>query len=345
MKGRVVALDHLQGRQAAALLVDGRLADFLIDPEKGAGPAPGTIFRAICDRPLKGQGGMMLRLPQGTGFLRHGKNLRPGQAIMVQVSGYAEGCKATPVTQKIVFKGRYIIVTPGAPGINISRRIHDEYEKLRLLELVDSVAKSDLELGIIVRSQALGAAADDIAEDVEAMLQAAGDVMSDTGTDAALLQNGPGAHQLGWREWDAPDLVASQDGSFEEHGVLDAIEALSDPRVELSGGGFIFIEPTHALVAVDVNTGGDMSMAAGLKANLACARALPRQLCLRGLGGQITLDLAPMPKKDRRLFESTLRSALRADPIETALVGWTPLGHYELQRKRERLPVTEGLIQ
>ena len=96
--------------------------------------------------------------------------------------------------------------------------------------------------------------------------------------------------------------------------------------------------PTRALVAVDINTGGDTSPAAGLKANLAAAKELPRQLRLRGLGGQIVLDLAPMGKKERRGFESTLRAALRRDTTETALVGWTPLGHYELQRKRDRVP-------
>ena len=90
----------------------------------------------------------------------------------------------------------------------------------------------------------------------------------------------------------------------------------------------MFVEPTRALVAVDVNTGGDTAPAAGLRANLAVARALHRALRLRGLGGQIVLDLAPMPKKDRRAFEDALRAAFRADSIETALVGWTPLGHY-----------------
>ncbi len=74
---------------------------------------------------------------------------------------------------------------------------------------------------------------------------------------------------------------------------------------------------------------------------MSVARALPRQLRLRGLGGQITLDLAPMTKNDRKQFETTLRAAFRADRIETALVGWTPLGHYELQRKRERLPLSD----
>ena len=89
---------------------------------------------------------------------------------------------------------------------------------------------------------------------------------------------------------------------FEENGILDQLVELMDPRVVM-GLGSIFIEPTRALVAVDVNTGGDFSPASGLKANLHLARVLPRQLRLRGLGGQITLDLAPMAKKDRKQFE------------------------------------------
>ncbi|MDA0362579.1 MAG: ribonuclease E/G, partial [Proteobacteria bacterium] len=104
-----------------------------------------------------------------------------------------------------------------------------------------------------------------------------------------------------------------------------------------------FIEPTRALIAIDINTGSDLSPAAGLKVNLNFAKALPRQLKLRGLGGQITIDLAPMPKKDRKQFENTLKLAFKSDPIETALVGWTPLGHFEIQRKRERFPLSHAL--
>ena len=103
------------------------------------------------------------------------------------------------------------------------------------------------------------------------------------------------------------------------------------------------IEPTSALVAVDVNTGSDTSFAAGLKTNLVAARDLPRQLRLRGLGGQIVVDFAPMARKDQRQVEQVLRAGFKADGIETALVGWTGLGHYELQRKRERLPLSELL--
>jgi Rne/Rng family ribonuclease len=132
-------------------------------------------------------------------------------------------------------------------------------------------------------------------------------------------------------------------GSFATLGVLDALDALRAPQLCLPGGGTAFVEPTRALVAVDVNTGTDTSPAAGLKANLALARELPRQLRLRGLGGQIVLDLAPMPRKDRRVFEDALRAAFRRDEIETVLAGWTPLGHFELQRKRARVPLTEAL--
>ena len=96
-------------------------------------------------------------------------------------------------------------------------------------------------------------------------------------------------------------------------------------------------------MAVDVNTGGDTSPAAALKANLAACRALPRALRLRGLGGQITVDFAPMSKAHRRQVEQSLRASLKADPIETSMVGWTQMGLFELQRKRERLPLTTTL--
>ena len=130
---------------------------------------------------------------------------------------------------------------------------------------------------------------------------------------------------------------------FNRHGVTDDIDTLKRPRAPLPGGASLYIEPTRALVAVDVNTGSDTSLAAGLKANIATARDLPRQLRLRGLGGQIKLDLAPMAKKDRRGFETALRAAFKTDTEDTVLAGWTPLGHYELQRKRGRLALAEAL--
>ena len=96
-------------------------------------------------------------------------------------------------------------------------------------------------------------------------------------------------------------------------------------------------------MTVCVNSGLDTSPAAGLKANIAAARDLPRQLRLRGLGGQVTVDFAPMPKKDRGTLEQVLRAAFKGEGAETTLAGWTPLGCFELQRKRDRRPLAEIL--
>ena len=104
----------------------------------------------------------------------------------------------------------------------------------------------------------------------------------------------------------------------------------------------MMIEPTRALVAVDVNTGPDTSPAAALKANVAAARDLPRQLRLRGLGGQVVVDFAPMPKRDRHILDQVLKAAFKTDG-ESNLAGWTTLGLYELTRKRDRLPLSELL--
>ncbi|WP_319826059.1 ribonuclease E/G [Thalassovita sp.] len=339
MKGRQIILDHIQGREAAALMVDGRLEDLLIDADQ---PSVGAIYRAVADRPMKGQGGLFLTTPDGTAFLRQVKGIAPGDKLLVQVTGYAEPGKAIPVTTRVLFKSRYAIVTPGAPGLNISRRIKDDDLRDELTGIAKAVFEAE-DTGLILRSSCAHANPEDIAEDIVAMMDLANVVMADTDGDIEKLTDGDSPHEMAWREWTDLADVVTDPGSFETLGVLEHIEALASPQVALAGGASMFIEPTRALVAVDVNTGRDTSPAAALKANIAAARDLPRQLRLRGLGGQIVMDLAPMPKKDRRTFEMSLKAAFRADLIETVLAGWTPLGAFELQRKRDRLPMSEVL--
>ncbi|SPJ26425.1 ribonuclease E/G [Palleronia abyssalis] len=338
MKGSTVHLDTWRGRLAAARVVDGQLDDFLVAPDE-ATPLPGTVYRAVVDRPLKGQGGVTLRLPEGRAYLRNAKGLSPGSAILVQVSSYADDGKAVPVSAEPLFKSRYAIVTPGKPGYNISRQIKDETRRDLLLELVHDMAGPPKDLGIIVRSSAEAADDEEIAVDIAAMLELARSVITDDGAEPELLVDGPDPHTLAWREWPVPDALFTDPGNFRVHGILDMIDALSSPRIDLPGGYWMSVEPTRALVAVDVNTGADTSLAAGLKANIAAARRLPAALRCRGLGGQITVDMAPAPKKERRTIEQALRAAFRPDAIDTTLAGWTPLGHFELQRKRERLPL------
>ena len=336
MKGRVVVLGAVGGLEAAALMVDGQLEDLLVDVSEAMALAPGAICRAKIERPMKGQGGLFVALPGGEkGFLKDAKGLSPGQSVLVQVSGGAEPGKAIPVTLRLLFKGRYGIVTPGAPGLNVSRRIRDE-DMREGLQALAAVVMEGSEMGLILRSACEGAEEGEIVEDLAGLRDLAEAVLADVDGAPELLVDAPSPHEEAWREWaePAPDEVVE---GFEEHGVLEAIDAVLTPRVALPGGGHLMIEPTRALVAVDVNTGADTSPAAALKANIAAARDLPRQLRLRGLGGQVVVDFAPMPKKDRLVLEQQLRAAFKTEAAETSLAGWTPLGLYELVRKRDRV--------
>ena len=94
MKGRDILLDHLHGRESAALMVDGHLDDLLVDADA---PRPGTIYRAVTDRPVKGQGGVFLKTPDGAAYLRGVKGNGQGEALHVQVTGNAEQGKEITV--------------------------------------------------------------------------------------------------------------------------------------------------------------------------------------------------------------------------------------------------------
>src|SRR6056297_3144469 len=231
MKGTVIALGAVNGREAAALIEDGRLADLLIDSDR---PRPGTIYRARADRPVKG--------------------LAPGQPLLVQVTGHAEPGKALPVTSKLLFKSRYAIVTPAAPGLNVSRQIRDDDRRDELLAIAHA-EMDGVEMGLILRSSCLEADDGEIAEDIRAMVDLATAVLGDAeGAEPEKLTEGDGPHTLAWREWTDPADVEANEGSFADHGALDALDEAQDASVPLTGGASMFIEPTRALVAVDVNT-------------------------------------------------------------------------------------------
>jgi len=343
MKGRVVVLGRMDGRCAAASILNGELDDFLIEPRDPGLPVPGAIYRAVVDRRIKGMGGVFVRLPGGNGFMRRSGELPPGRSLPVQVTGHAENGKAAPVTARILFKSRHVIVTPGAPGLNVSRAVKDDAERVRLAQIARN-GMQDSPHGLIVRSSADGANEEDIASDVAATRDLAERTMANAAHDGPpeLLLDGPDPHRLAWREWGQADCVADGDAAFDDHEIRELLAPFLAVRVRLPGDATMFVESTHALIAVDVNTGGDTTPAASLKANLAAAHELPRQLRIRGLGGAVVVDFAPMPKRDRPRLEQALRSAFRSDSVETALVGWTALGHFELQRKRERLALTEN---
>lgn len=343
MKGRQIVLGQIFGREAAALMLDGQLEDLILDPSGATPLSPGAICRARVDRLVKGQGGVFLRLPDGArGYLRDRSGLREGQSLVVQISGSAEEAKAIPVSSRLNLRGRNLIVTPGAPGVNVSRRIRDDALRDTLVQLGTSALAGLTEPpGIVFRSIAADTPEDEIAAELDELLALALTVAGDREGAPELLLDAPEPADQAWQDWadPAPDSIADDDGAFESTGAADAVRQLLSPRVELGGGAWAEIEALRALVAIDVNTGSDHSPAAGLKANIALARDLPRQLRLRGLGGQIVVDFAPCPKRDRGTLEQVMRAAFRAESAETVLIGWTAMGLYEISRKRDRLPL------
>jgi ribonuclease G len=335
MKGSILALGEKGGRAVAALMVDGRLEELALEVE---GFGPGAILRGRVGRPVKGLGGVFVDLPGGaSGFLRAPKGLAPGQAVLVQVAGLADGAKALPLTLRLMLKGRYAILTPDAPGLNISRQIRDEETRADLAALAtDGMTGAPEGLGLILRSACESAADETIAAEVAELRELAEAILADAKGPPEALLDAPAPADLAWRDWPAPDTVLEGAEALAQSGALDAIARLLGPRVALPDGASMTIEPTTALIAVDVDTGPDTSPAAGLKASIAAARELPRQLRLRGLGGQATVDFAPFPKRERHILDQALAKAFRPEGEAVSLAGWTPLGNYELTRRRDR---------
>lgn len=341
MKGRQVVIGRVLGQEAAALMLDGQIEDLLIDPSDITPIAPGAICRVKVDRLVKGQGGVFVRLPEGlSGYLRDRNGLREGQSLIVQITGVAEDGKAVPVSTRVLLRGRYSIVTPGAPGVNVSRQIREEDEREALTALGQEIAGTAPDApGVIIRSAAVLADDGEIRDELTGLVELASSIGADLEGQPELLLDAPTPAESAWRDWGYPEPDAVEDGenAFDDTGAEDAVLTLLSARVDLGGGAWASVEAVRALSAIDVNTGSDTSPAAGLKANIALARDLPRQLRLRGIGGQIVVDFAPMSKRDRGTLDQVLRAAFKSDGSETVLIGWTAMGLYEISRKRDRV--------
>ena len=346
MTARVVTERLADGRTRAALLEGGRVEDLLVDPPPGEDAAlPEALYAGRIERLVPKMGAAFARIGPGrTAFLREAKGLREGDWTPLQVVSHPEPGKAPPVTRRVLYKTRTVILTPEAPGVNLSRRIAKpaERERLRAAALaaleregMDAAAPP----GLILRSLAEGAEADAIGADIAAARAAWATIEADfaAAREPGLLRPAPAAAEMALREW--PGRAAE---GFAAHDIDELLEEAAGARVALPGGAWMAVEATRALVGVDVNTAGDFGGDAALSANLAAARELPRRLRLAGLGGVITVDFAPLARRARSRVEDALRTAFARDPVETSLAGWTTLGLFEIQRKRERRPLLPG---
>jgi ribonuclease G len=375
---RVLALSVAPGEVRGVLLEDGRAVELRLERDATASLV-GAVFFGRIARVVPSLPGAFVELGIGRPAFLPGEKLPGGAALvegaglLVQVTkdGFAD--KAPEVTAAPDFQGRFAVWTPLRPGIAVSRQLAPA-ERARLSEILATLVRPGE--GVVLRSHAASARADEIADDLDrlrrehaTLLENAGkatvprrlDPAEDaiariaggigTGIDRILTDDRASVARLRLGIGEADRVVFDPEPGFaERHGLTDAFEQALAPRLNLEGGGDIAIENTLAFTAIDVNLGAASSRrgragAAILAVNLAAAGAIARQLRLRNIGGAVIVDFISMTSRDqRRAVEAAFAAAAAADPMPTEILGWTRLGHLELTRKRGAASIADRML-
>jgi ribonuclease G len=336
------------GESRLALVRDGRLADLvLVRPELLAG----AVFLGRVVEVAPKLGAVFVDIGQDKpGFLQ-GKGLTQGSVVLVQVKADAQGGKGCALTAEVQLQGRCLAYTPFREGLNISRKLSDE-KRERLLSWLEPVMEEGE--GVVVRTHATTADQGELEFELTQLRADWADIQEHANTAKApsllyrpdpllrLLADNPGVARV---LVDDPQLQAAsrarfggiveihKDGPlFDLYDVEESIAAACDAVVPLQCGGRVTIEPTAALTAIDVDSGG----ANGTEANTQAVGVIARQLRLRNIAGQIVVDFVTAGGKGA-LFKivSALKQAVARDPVATHVIGVTPLGLVEMTRERK----------
>ena len=345
MKGRAVLLERLEGMVRAALVVDGRLEALEIDFPDSDEPIPGAIYHARVMEVVPALSAAFLDLGGARAFLPEAGGLSAGDTLIVQIRRGAEADKLARAASDVQLSGQHMVFTPLKPGINVSRKLTDADERERLTAALAPHAEAG---GFVLRTRAQGAASAALYAEAGTLVTAWRDLSAAAQTPG-LLRPGPDAlaRVMDGIESTVPltanPAAAAQplpphsvsDAPFDDFDIEPQIAALTAPRAELREG-WMAIEATAALVAVDVNTGSAKSGGAARRVNLAAAEALPGQLALRRLGGTVLIDFAASPreKAERQRLETALNRAGRGRIEGLRILGWGPAGLLELRCPR-----------
>jgi ribonuclease G len=311
-----------------------------------------------------------------------------GEEILVQVVKDPIGEKGARLSANVTVPGRLLVLVPNQPGIALSRRIDDEIERARLIAAGEAMladANNGLVpgAGYIVRSAAIGSSLADMTEDAQRLAESWRPVMArrqsavapstlyhdldpvertmrdevDALTARVLIDDAQAAEAA--RAYcrrampDAEDKIAVFTGPgmvFDLYNLEDEIELLASPRVPLPSGGWITIEGTEALTAVDVNSGSFTASTGleetSLKVNLEAAQEIGRQLCLRGIGGLIVIDFIHLGEPDNiQSVLDALALSLAKDRTPTQISPMSEFGLVEITRKRIRDPLVKLMTE
>jgi len=298
--------------------------------------------------------------------------LREGQDIMVQVAKEPIGTKGARITSHISLAGRHLVLMPTVNHIGVSRRIEDQEERERLRELIHGIRPNNF--GFIVRTVSEGATRKKFKPEMDFLLKLWGNIQEKMSRSSgpALLNKDlsivlRSVRDLFTREVDrliidsedeyknimtfietfAPrlkysvELYGDKDPIFDYYGIEMEISRALEKKIWLKSGGYIVIELTEALTAIDINTGsyvGKRNLEETiLKTNLEAVKEIAYQLRLRNIGGLIVIDFIDMEKKaDRERVFMALKDAMNRDRAKTNILKMSELGLIEMTRKRTR---------
>ncbi len=298
--------------------------------------------------------------------------LHEGQEIMVQVSKEPIGSKGARVTTHISLPGRNLVLMPMMDHVGISRRIEDEAERKRLRDTILRMKPEGI--GFIARTASERIEEEKIRGEMDFLLKLWDSIQQKrkTARNPSLLHREfnitlRAVRDLFTKEVDklvidseeeyesvvdfiktflpglapALELYRGPESIFDRYGIEMEISRALQKKVWLKSGGYIVIEPTEALVSIDVNTGrfvGRRNLDETiLKTNLEAVKEIAYQLRLRNLGGLVVIDSIDMDRPtDREKVYNALKEALKKDKAKTHVLRMSELGLIEMTRKRTR---------
>lgn len=302
--------------------------------------------------------------------------LREGQEILVQIAKEPIAKKGARITSHIALPGRFLVYMPTVEHVGVSRKIESDSERQRLRKLITQIRGSEdiPSGGFIVRTAGVGISEEELREDVRYLVRTWLDIRAaaEKSKPATMVHKDLDLVQRILRDQLSDDFAAIRVDSEEEYevivefvnriqprmvkrvklysreqpiletyGVQAEIDKAIKPRVWLKSGGYLVINQTEALVAIDVNTGKFVGRGSGrledtiTRTNLEAVDEIVRQIRLRDLGGILVLDLIDMEeRRNRTRVMGALQDALRGDKSPTKVLSFNDFGLVIMTRKR-----------
>lgn len=308
--------------------------------------------------------------------------LRKGQEVIVQITKEGIGTKGPTLTTYISVPGRFLVMMPGMNQLGVSRKIEDEDTRRELRDILMQLTLPK-EMGFIMRTAAIGRTKRDLQRDLaylvrlwrsteerirterapcelyqesDLVIRTIRDVF-DADVKRIVCDHGPTAQRIADflaiaspKSQHCVYSFAGREPIFHLYNIELEIEKLHSKHVPLPCGGSLVIEPTEALVAIDVNSGRfrvpDDPEETAYRVNLEAADEIARQLRLRDLGGLIICDFIDMRlEKHKRSLERRLRDALKTHKERAKCLKISKFGIIEMTRQRQRPSISRSIYQ